>query len=77
MEKVEKVPDIKDRQRAAEKLLKRYNVSEYDRLKNKLLEAQIDKIKAEIKNEETGNSRVVIINDQEAMRKAMLDDNRN
>src|SRR5699024_9459703 len=72
-EKVEKIPDVRDRQRAEEELLKRYNVSESDRLKDKLLEARIDKLKAETKNEETGESRVVIVNDKEAMRKAMQD----
>src|SRR5699024_6811989 len=73
-EKVEKIPDIKDRQRAAEEMLKRYNVSKSDELKEELLKARIDKLKAETKNEETGESRVVIVNDKESMRKAMQDD---
>lgn len=73
-EKVEKIPDIKDRQRAAEEMLKRYNVSKSDELQDELLKARIDKLKAETKNEETGESRVVIVNDKESMRKAMQDD---
>lgn len=44
------------------------------RMKLQQMQANVDKIKAETKNEETGESRVVIVNDKEAMRKAMQDD---
>lgn len=47
-EKVEKIPDIRDRQRAAEELLKRYSLSDNDKLRNEMMRAQIDKTKAEI-----------------------------
>lgn len=43
-------------------------------LQKEMLAAQINKVKAETKNEEVGGSRVVIVNDKEAMKKAMLDD---
>ena len=72
-EKVEKSPDIKERLKAIESLLRRYPVSRNDQLKDDLLEAQIAKLKAETKNEETGESRVVIINDKDLMRKALED----
>lgn len=72
-EKVKKSPDIKDRQKAIESLLKRYPVNRHDELKEQLLEAQIAKTKAETKNEESGTGRVVIVNDKEAMRKAIQD----
>jgi phage terminase small subunit len=42
-------------------------------LKDKLLEHQIAKIAAETKNEETGKPRVIIVNDKEAMKKALAD----
>ncbi|MEV9640434.1 terminase small subunit [Mammaliicoccus sciuri] len=45
------------------------------RLHEEKLKAEIAKAKAETKNEETGASRVVIVNDKDAMRKAMQDDN--
>lgn len=47
-EKVEKAPDIKERLKAIEQILKRFVINENDELRNKLLEAQIDKTKAEI-----------------------------
>mgnify|MGYP001216076206 FL=1 len=46
--KVNKTPDIKERLKALEQLLKRFAVSESDELRNRLLEAQIEKLKAEI-----------------------------
>lgn len=46
-EKVKKKPDIKDRLKALESLLKRYPANRHDELKDKLLEAQINKTKAE------------------------------
>ncbi|VDG98894.1 Terminase small subunit [Lysinibacillus sphaericus] len=42
-------------------------------LQEEKLKAEIAKAKAETKNEETGTSRVMIVNDKDAMRKAMLD----
>lgn len=47
VEKVEKIPDIRDRQRATEEILKRYAVSNNDKLREDMLKAQIDKTKAE------------------------------
>lgn len=47
VDKVEKIPDIRDRQRAAEEILKRYTVSDADKLREDMLKAQIDKIRAE------------------------------
>lgn len=46
-EKVEKTPDIKERLKAIEQILKRFVINENDELRNKLLEAQIEKTKAE------------------------------
>lgn len=46
-ERLEKPPDIKDRIKAVESLLKRYPMNRYDELKEHLLEAQIEKVKAE------------------------------
>lgn len=46
-EKVKKTPDIKERLKALEQILKRFVISENDELRNRLLEAQIDKTKAE------------------------------
>lgn len=46
-EKVEKTPDIKERLKAIEAILKRFVISENEGLRNKLLEAQIEKTKAE------------------------------
>lgn len=46
-EKVEKAPDIKERLKAIEAILKRFVISENEGLRNKLLEAQIEKTKAE------------------------------
>lgn len=47
VETVEKIPDVRDRQRAAEELLKRYSISESDKLREEMLKAQIDKVKTE------------------------------
>ena len=47
VDKVEKIPDIRDRQRAAEEILKRYTVSDADKLREDMLKAQIDKIRTE------------------------------
>src|SRR5690625_2736276 len=47
VEKVDKIPDIRDRQRAAEEILKRYAVSESDKLREEMMRVQIDKIKTE------------------------------
>lgn len=50
-ELVEKAPDIKDRQRAAEEILKRYTLGNNQRLKDELLEAQVKKMLKEIESE--------------------------
>lgn len=47
IERIEKTPDIKDRQKALESILKRYPMNKGDELRDKLLEAQIEKVKAE------------------------------
>lgn len=44
------------------------------RLQEEKLKADIEKSKAETKNEEEGTGRVVIVNDKESMRKAMQND---
>src|SRR5699024_2665694 len=61
--KVNKKPDIKDRQRAAEELLKRYTLGDNQKLKDKLLEAQIKKVTAETKNEEKGITHITIVDE--------------
>lgn len=45
------------------------------RMKLQQMQANVNKIKAETKNEESGENHVVIVNDKEAMRKAIQDDN--
>lgn len=72
-EKVSKIPDIKDRQRAAEELLKRHNVSESDKLKDEMLKARIDKIKAETKNEESGTTKTIVLTNEEEMRRVIAE----
>lgn len=72
VKRFDKTPDIKDRQKALESLLKRYPINREEELKEKLLEARIEKIKAETKNEETGENRVLIVNDKEAMKKELM-----
>ncbi|GEN87238.1 terminase small subunit [Oceanobacillus sojae] len=42
-----KIPDIKDRQRAVDSLLKRYPMNKHDELQDALLQAQINKLEAE------------------------------
>ena len=57
--KVNKAPDIKERLKALEQILKRFAVSENDELRNRLLEAQIEKLRAEtdkIKKENTADA---------------------
>lgn len=63
VDKVEKIPDIRDRQRAAEELLKRYALGNNQELRNKLLEAQIKKTAAETKNEDTGITKITIVDE--------------
>jgi|SRR5699024_7526939 len=53
VEKVMKKPDIKDRQRAGEELMKRYTLGNNQKLKDELLEAQIKKLLKEIETENT------------------------
>ncbi|QKS73267.1 terminase small subunit [Paenalkalicoccus suaedae] len=72
-EVINKPPDINQRKDAAKELLKRYPMNKMDELKERLLEAQITKTEAETKNEEAG-TRTIIINDKDAMRRAMEDD---
>nr|WP_245301704.1 terminase small subunit [Virgibacillus natechei] len=74
IERIEKIPDIRDRQKAVEALLKRYPVNEYEELKNEQLRNQIKKLEAETQNEVTGDNRVIIVNDKESMRKAIEDE---
>jgi len=74
IERIEKKPDIKDRQKAIDSILKRYPTHKHDELKEQLMQAQINKIKAETKNEETGANRIMIVDDKEAMRKALEND---
>jgi phage terminase small subunit len=45
--KVDKIPDIRDRQRAAEELLKRYTLGDNQKLRDEMLKAQIEKVKRE------------------------------
>lgn len=64
--KVNKTPDIKERLKALEQLLKRFAVSESDELRNRLLEAQIEKLKAEIEklnkeNNESAPPQITIV----------------
>lgn len=47
------------------------------RLKLELMRANIEKTKAEIKQEGGDSSKVVIVNDKEAMRKALENDTQN
>lgn len=62
IERIEKIPDIKDRQKALESILKRYPMNKHDELKEKLLEAQIDKTNAETENikKDEGNKNTII-----------------
>jgi len=68
VKKVKKIPDIRDRQRAAEELLKRYAVSQSDKLQEDMLKARIDKTKAETdrinREVDTGETEnIVIVNE--------------
>lgn len=48
VQRIEKIPDIRDRQRAVESLLKRYPISKHEDLRNQMLEVQIKKIEKDI-----------------------------
>ena len=48
LEHVEKTPDIKDRQKAIDSLLKRYPISKYEELRNEMVETQIKKLNKEL-----------------------------
>lgn len=63
VEKVEKKADIRDRQRAAEEMIRILSIGNNQDLKNKLLEAQIKKILAETKNEESGVTKITIVDE--------------
>lgn len=76
VERIEKIPDIKDRQKAIESLLKRYPANEYEELKNEQLRKQIKKLEAETKNEESGANRVVFYDNEEELRRVMDEYNR-
>ena len=58
VERVEKTPDIKDRQKALESILKRYPINENDQLKNKMLEMQIKKLEKELQDENTTEDKL-------------------
>lgn len=60
VERIEKIPDIRDRQKALESLLKRYPVNEHEELKNEQLRQQIKKLRAETKNEEAAVTNITI-----------------
>lgn len=49
IERIEKKPDIRDRQKAIESLLKRYHLSKNDELKDDKLQAEIDFIREKTK----------------------------
>ncbi|MBT2688270.1 helix-turn-helix domain-containing protein [Bacillus sp. ISL-47] len=53
------------------------HINDERRLKLELMRANIEKTKAEIKNEGSDGSKVVIVNDKEAMRKALENDSQN
>lgn len=74
VEKVRLKPKIKDKNEAAKFLATITSTVEKNKLANLKLQQEIEKLKAETKNEEEGASRVVIVNDKDAMRKAMQDD---
>lgn len=54
-ERVRKPPDIKDRLKALESILKRYPMNRHDELKNTMLELQIEKTKVEIEKLQKGD----------------------
>ncbi|WP_368298380.1 phage terminase small subunit [Cytobacillus firmus] len=62
-------------------LIKQFNeiahIHDERRMKLELMRANIEKAKAEIKQEAGDGSRVVIVNDKEAMRKALENDSQN
>lgn len=69
---------LADKMKALDMLSKYFDLlSENDkkRLQEEKLKAEIVKVAAETKSEESGTSRVVIVNDTEAMKKAMQDEN--
>lgn len=73
-EVIEKPPDLNQRKDAAKELLKRYPMNKHDELKEILLEQQIEKAKAEVKqlsNENESSTKTIIINDKEEMRRLM------
>jgi phage terminase small subunit len=78
--RVRKQPDIHQRLKALEQILKRYPLGKQDELKEELLKAQIEKIKAETKELEQGEgdvTRVVIVNDIDEMRKVLHERSQN
>lgn len=68
---------LADKMKALEMLSKYFDLlddKEKKRLQAEKLKAEIEKTQVETKNEESGGRRVVIVQDKEAMRKAMEDD---
>lgn len=51
VQRIEKLPDIRDRQRAIEALLKRYPISKHEDLRNQMLEMQIKKLEKDVNTE--------------------------
>lgn len=71
---------LADKMKALEMLTKYYDLlSENDkkRLQEEKIKVDIEKTRTEIKTEEDTGGKVVIVNDLEAMRKAMEDDQNN
>lgn len=67
---LEFVPDIDQQFKALQELLKRLTAGNKDVLQEKLLQAQINKLMAETKNEETG-ARTIIVTGEEEMRRVL------
>lgn len=67
---IEFVPDIDQQFKALQELLKRLTAGNKDALQEKLLQAQINKLMAETKNEETG-ARTIIVTGEEEMRRVL------
>ncbi|WP_017379750.1 terminase small subunit [Paenisporosarcina sp. TG-14] len=68
---------LADKMKALEMLSKYFDLlseSDKKKLQEEKLKAEIVKVTAETKNEDSGISRVVIVNDKEAMRMAMQND---
>lgn len=51
VQRIEKLPDIRDRQKAIDSILKRYPISKHEELRNQMLEMQIKKLEKDINTE--------------------------